>query len=354
MSDAVFLQAILAAPDDDAPRLIYADWLEEAGEEERAELIRVQIELDQLTEPKPFPTALPELQLAHYRQEFRPSGGRRTAASERWKELSLRVQRILQQRQREWLPKNELGRRCTWRRGFVNSIHLSAPWTIARQRDELEQLPTTDQLTLSATPHFDPLPHLPDLPCLRALGLFSESSLDDAGLKRLIERWPQLESLNVSGRNLTDAGVERLLALPRLREVSLRGASATSEGLALLGALPHLEGLDVSAAPLATDAGSIVPRLPHLKRLTISASQLAPGELARLNRDRPLDVLRIVAQRGAGWGDDSLEEDPSHLLELSSVRALELNGFRFTESFARRLHDRLPMAVVRISERAGL
>jgi uncharacterized protein (TIGR02996 family) len=38
-----FLQAIRAAPDDDTPRLIYADWLEERGDP-RAEFIRIQCE----------------------------------------------------------------------------------------------------------------------------------------------------------------------------------------------------------------------------------------------------------------------------------------------------------------------
>jgi uncharacterized protein (TIGR02996 family) len=46
MSDAdALLAAIRAAPDDDAPRLIYADWLEEHGQPGRAEFIRVQCEL---------------------------------------------------------------------------------------------------------------------------------------------------------------------------------------------------------------------------------------------------------------------------------------------------------------------
>jgi uncharacterized protein (TIGR02996 family) len=43
-----FLRAIQAAPEEDAPRLIYADWLEEMGESAwlaLAELIRVQVEL---------------------------------------------------------------------------------------------------------------------------------------------------------------------------------------------------------------------------------------------------------------------------------------------------------------------
>jgi uncharacterized protein (TIGR02996 family) len=44
MSDAdALLAAIRAAPDDDAPRLIYADWLDEHGQSERAEFIRLQV-----------------------------------------------------------------------------------------------------------------------------------------------------------------------------------------------------------------------------------------------------------------------------------------------------------------------
>jgi uncharacterized protein (TIGR02996 family) len=40
-----FLAAIRAAIEDDIPRLVFADWLQENGEEERAELIRLQCEL---------------------------------------------------------------------------------------------------------------------------------------------------------------------------------------------------------------------------------------------------------------------------------------------------------------------
>src|SRR5262249_24580085 len=45
MKHAGFLTDICAHPEDDAPRLIYADWLEENGETARAEFIRLQIEL---------------------------------------------------------------------------------------------------------------------------------------------------------------------------------------------------------------------------------------------------------------------------------------------------------------------
>ena len=49
-----FLSAIIENSTDDAPRLIYADWLEEHGQSERAEFIRVQCALAAI-EPKRCP-----------------------------------------------------------------------------------------------------------------------------------------------------------------------------------------------------------------------------------------------------------------------------------------------------------
>lgn len=46
-----FLRAIFATPDDDTPRLVYADFLEEHRAPERAEFIRVQCELEREGDP---------------------------------------------------------------------------------------------------------------------------------------------------------------------------------------------------------------------------------------------------------------------------------------------------------------
>jgi uncharacterized protein (TIGR02996 family) len=57
MSDAPYtdrsalLAAIVAQPEDDALRLVYADALQEAGEDDRAEFVRVQCELARMKEP---------------------------------------------------------------------------------------------------------------------------------------------------------------------------------------------------------------------------------------------------------------------------------------------------------------
>ncbi|MBO0696795.1 MAG: TIGR02996 domain-containing protein [Zavarzinella sp.] len=56
--DAALWRAVVAAPHDDAPRLIYADWLEENGSSDRAEFIRVQCRLDRLDDHAPERPAL--------------------------------------------------------------------------------------------------------------------------------------------------------------------------------------------------------------------------------------------------------------------------------------------------------
>jgi uncharacterized protein (TIGR02996 family) len=46
MSDrAALLAAVVARPDDDTPRLVLADWLDDHGEADRAEFVRLQCRL---------------------------------------------------------------------------------------------------------------------------------------------------------------------------------------------------------------------------------------------------------------------------------------------------------------------
>lgn len=54
--EAGLLCGIMHWPDDDTPRLVYADWLDEHGQPERAEFIRVQCEMAAIPDPPPEPT----------------------------------------------------------------------------------------------------------------------------------------------------------------------------------------------------------------------------------------------------------------------------------------------------------
>jgi uncharacterized protein (TIGR02996 family) len=64
MTPEEFVPGILAEPDDDTPRLIYADWLEERGDP-RGEFIRVQCEMAALLKPQaPWPGMYGDAHLA--------------------------------------------------------------------------------------------------------------------------------------------------------------------------------------------------------------------------------------------------------------------------------------------------
>jgi len=48
-----FLRPIIESPEDDALRLVYADWLEEHGDAARAEFIRAQCALARMADDDP-------------------------------------------------------------------------------------------------------------------------------------------------------------------------------------------------------------------------------------------------------------------------------------------------------------
>src|SRR5687768_16014249 len=54
---AALFRAVCEKPADDTPRLVYADWLEESGDPDRAEFIRLQCEAWNLCPGYPTETA---------------------------------------------------------------------------------------------------------------------------------------------------------------------------------------------------------------------------------------------------------------------------------------------------------
>jgi uncharacterized protein (TIGR02996 family) len=112
--EAAFLQAIREAPDDDGPRLIFADWLEERGDERAArwaELIRVQIELKQVYRE------IEEFQKA----DISYLDGQRAAVNRRFDALRVRNAKLLGSTIDDLVPAS-LNRSCTFCRGFVEQV----------------------------------------------------------------------------------------------------------------------------------------------------------------------------------------------------------------------------------------
>lgn len=291
MTDAdKFLAAIVADPEDDVPRLVFADWLEEHGDADRAEFIRLQCSLvrDELA---------------------RNEGGR----------IEARVAELLKTHGERWkLP--DLPGVQTFHRGFVEELKISAADFLRHAERIGRGAPVTDLWPTAAEYYTSALAVVPWLPRLRKLkfrtdsiggrlrdlfrpNLFAELrsltilnarlwSEHVATLTTLGSSWPKLERLDLSGNPTGDDGLVHLAAaadLHGLRELVLRSdgiehdyrvravgaaAFARSASLTRLRAL-NLAGQGVGDEGFRSVVGSANVR--HLERLDVSRNGL--GEI---------------------------------------------------------------------------
>src|SRR5262249_246947 len=110
------LDEIIAHPEDDTPRQVYADWLDDHGQAERAEFIR------------------PQAQLAKLRLE----DGRRP-------DLEARELLLLRTHRKGWAgPLRQLCRRWEFRRGFVEGVEVDTAVFLKRMKELLRMAPVRD------------------------------------------------------------------------------------------------------------------------------------------------------------------------------------------------------------------
>ena len=134
-----FLQAIRNAPADDAPRLIYADWLEEHSQADRAEFIRLQCRVARLPDPAPEHPLLmkrvEELLRSHWEEWVGPLRALVGAWHDRLGEFWMGS---------EYHPV-ALRR---FQRGFLNGISLQAERFLTQARPLRDLIPQLDWLNL--------------------------------------------------------------------------------------------------------------------------------------------------------------------------------------------------------------
>ncbi len=133
MNDASFLKAIRSSPGDDHLRLVYADWLDEHGQADRAEFIRLQFRLEALTgglgwlrdEAVCCQEATADGLRIPYEGDFawleRLSFASGCAPSPEEEALRKRQADLLAANQQEW--KHGLPLAGWFRRGFLDGVH---------------------------------------------------------------------------------------------------------------------------------------------------------------------------------------------------------------------------------------
>ena len=222
------LEAIIAAPHDPVPRLVYADWLEEQGEAERAALLRTtpgSFHTQPLEIPRAWEKALSNAQLHQ--------GLLYLTGQMRWL-----MHRSFGEEGTEWLRRQRVFRlhlrgKTDWAKvaqmPWLRHIRILAIDDHVLGADGLAQLLTS--------PHLERLLGL-ELP---NNGLWNQQTL---GVLTAATTIPHLCSLSLARNHLQEPALARLVrwsGAARLRHLDLTGASLIS--VALLSTNPHFEGL---------------------------------------------------------------------------------------------------------------
>jgi internalin A len=97
--------------------------------------------------------------------------------------------------------------------------------------------------------------------------------LTDAGLKKLVV-FKQLRSLNIADTKVTDIGLKELATLKQLKKLALGGPGVTDAGMKELATLNQLEDLDLQNTKV-TDAGlKELADLKKFKSLRLTGAQV--------------------------------------------------------------------------------
>lgn len=239
--EKAFIQSIREAPRDDAPRLIFADWLEEHGQSDRAEFIRVQCRLARIKEAGPEQSVLSARAEELLRKNWSEWVGSLRAIVGPWHN------RYGEGWMREKYHSDGLQR---FQRGFVDVLALDAV-DFLRQTEQLKRLVPLRELRLwGAGRCADHLANEPELAGLSILSFtdYYQAPLTAGGAAALA-RSPYLNSLSalyLGGNSLGDDGVEALARAPWLTHVNVLDLSdngLSDRALRSLAESPYLVNL---------------------------------------------------------------------------------------------------------------
>ena len=341
---SALLRAVIEHPDDDARRLVYADWLQQQGDP-RGELIAVQT------------------QLAH------------ATATERG-ELEARAKALLDAHADAWTAQLGDGvSNVTFRRGLAyaacapvrSAMHLdghahgvldlldrapirdlgftaqdgepSSRLAVARDLAGDPRLARVELLATGLRWGADGLAALlgsPHLGSLRGLHIADPDCQVYAGHALAAARLPHLELLALRGDWLCDfgdAGVVPLARaeLPALRDLALLNLSCgedAARALASSTTLTQLSGLDLGygsnhpnrIGPAGTAALAESANFTHLRRLILDFNDIGDAGLAALASSPHLRAMRYLSLKSASITDTGLQA----LAAGTAMPALEL------------------------------
>ncbi len=325
------LEAIRAEPEEDDARLVYADWLEERGQDERAELVRVQLAIERDGPSEPLLARERDLLTRRAAEWLGP-----------WADACLRFDRGMAVACWTTLPQFEAG---TARLAGAGD----PPWVAERwlhlggARFEGESF-----RAFVRSPGFGRLTRF-HLDRLRGRGGELWGRPVSAAMTRELAASPlsaNLRRLWLVNGDVGDRGARALAESPhlgRLRWLSLRLSPLTAEGVAALAGSAALSGLtalrlswEVAAGEGPVRALAAARGLSRLGSLNVWQNRIGDARLRRLLTAPWVGRLRELWLGENRIGDGGARE-VAGCPALSGLRLLDLTGNRLSDAGARAL-----------------
>ena len=274
----LFLAGIRAHLDEDTPRLVFADWLQENGDEARAEFIRLQCELYRVN---------PRYRGSAYgRKDFTPG---QEAAYEREQELFTANHVRWKSGFPSWMSSSV---HWVFRRGFIGRLRAT-PNQFFSNGERVLSLCAVDELWLEKMAGADPTLYRSGL--LTGFRSLHVPEIDSAGIRSLADS-PALDMLSELGfgkrqsPTITPGTLQRLLHSPRLKNLTrliLSNSRIGDEGLRQLVKAPlsRLETLNLRDTGLTAKGAHLLanwPGLESVRSLVVAQNRLDTATIRTL------------------------------------------------------------------------
>lgn len=278
--DAAFLRAIRDRPDDDLPRLIYADYLDERGQPARAEFIRVGCER-----------------------------ARVSARSYRHRQLVERELELLADNQEDWERVIPGALSVRYARGFPSVIELEARSFVGGNAAFLSCCPAAEVRIRNVWEELEFLLKLPYALGILAIDV-SDNALTDDDIERLLAApWiRELKSLNLSRNRFGPVAARAIARTPKLvniENLALDGNAIACTGAASLAGGRHfarLRSLNLRNAEIRADGVAALANasgLPALETLDLRGNAIGANGVRSL----------LMSAKAPGWKRLRLRED---------------------------------------------
>lgn len=304
-----FLAEIASRPEDDTPRLVFADWLEEQGSP-WGEFVRVQVELD-------HPELSPVRRLVLQRTE----------------------QALWREHGPAWLaPLRRLGiHEALFRRGCPHEIVISPTDLLRRGAQLFDEYPTIEALHSPTDRRLGALVRSPLMGRFRSLKLADLELTGELASLRGSSHAGRLERLGLRNCRLRRARLDSLAshACPRLRQLDLLGSDldiAQLRSLARRGDAPPFHDLDLGRTRCQGD--EVVRLLGELRWLRgLTSLGLSGLELTGTGINELLQSRQTAELRRLDLSRNSLRSYEARLLlrgtdALGQLEELDLHGNR--------------------------